>query len=37
VPLPTPLLLLLSGLGLMGVVARRGKGASTDFVPGAAA
>jgi hypothetical protein len=25
VPLPTPLLLLLSGLGLMGVVARRGK------------
>jgi hypothetical protein len=26
VPLPTPLLLLLSGLGLMGVVARRGKG-----------
>jgi hypothetical protein len=36
-PLPTPLLLLLSGLGLMGVVARRGKGASTDFVPGAAA
>jgi hypothetical protein len=28
VPLPTPLLLLLSGLGLMGVVARRGKGAA---------
>jgi len=28
VPLPTPVLLLLSGLGLMGVVARRGKGAS---------
>jgi hypothetical protein len=27
VPLPTPLLLLLSGLGLMGVVARRGKSA----------
>jgi hypothetical protein len=27
VPLPTPVLLLLSGLGLMGVVARRGKGA----------
>jgi hypothetical protein len=26
VPLPTPLVLLLSGLGLMGVVARRGKG-----------
>lgn len=26
VPLPTPVLLLLSGLGLMGVVARRGKG-----------
>ena len=25
VPLPTPLLLLLSGLGLMGVVARRSK------------
>jgi hypothetical protein len=37
VPLPTPLLLLLSGLGLMGVVARRGKGASADFMPGAAA
>jgi len=29
VPLPTPLLLLLSGLGLMGVVARRGKGTVT--------
>jgi hypothetical protein len=28
VPLPTPLLLLLSGLGLMGVVARRGKGSA---------
>jgi hypothetical protein len=27
VPLPTPLLLLLSGLGLMGVVARRSKAA----------
>lgn len=27
VPLPTPVLLLLSGLGLMGVVARRGKNA----------
>jgi hypothetical protein len=37
VPLPTPLLLLLSGLGLMGVVARRGKGASTDLASGAAA
>jgi hypothetical protein len=29
VPLPTPVLLLLSGLGLMGVVARRGKSAVT--------
>jgi hypothetical protein len=28
VPLPTPILLLLSGLGLMGVVARRGKEAA---------
>jgi hypothetical protein len=28
VPLPTPILLLLSGLGLMGVVARRGKDAA---------
>jgi hypothetical protein len=37
VPLPTPLLLLLSGLGLMGVVARRGKGASADTVSNAAA
>src|SRR5260221_1978601 len=36
-PVSTPLLLLLSGLGLMGVVARRGNGASTDFAPGAAA
>jgi hypothetical protein len=36
VPLPTPLLLLLSGLGLMGVVARRGKSAG-DFSSGAAA
>jgi hypothetical protein len=34
VPLPTPLVLLLSGLGLMGVVARRGKGtaAATGMV-----
>jgi hypothetical protein len=30
VPLPTPLLLLLSGLGLMGVIARRGKSASGE-------
>jgi len=37
VPLPTPLLLLLSGLGLMGVVARRGKGGSSGFASGAAA
>jgi hypothetical protein len=29
-PLPTPLLLLLSGLGLMGVIARRGKSASGE-------
>jgi hypothetical protein len=36
VPLPTPLLLLLSGLGLMGVVARRGK-ASADLASGVAA
>jgi hypothetical protein len=36
VPLPTPLLLLLSGLGLMGVIARRGKSAG-DFSSGAAA
>jgi hypothetical protein len=37
VPLPTPVLLLLSGLGLMGVVARRGKNASADVGMGAAA
>jgi hypothetical protein len=30
VPLPTPLLLLLSGLGLMGVIARRGKSVSGE-------
>jgi hypothetical protein len=30
VPLPTPLVLLLSGLGLMGVIARRGKSASGE-------
>lgn len=37
VPLPTPVLLLLSGLGLMGVVARRGKSAAADVGMGAAA
>jgi hypothetical protein len=30
VPLPTPLLLLLSGLGLMGLVARRGQSSSSE-------
>lgn len=38
VPLPAPLLLLLSGLGLMGVIARRGQsGASDTSFNGAAA
>ncbi len=36
-PLPTPLLLLLSGLGLMGVIARRGKSASGDSMINASA
>jgi PEP-CTERM motif len=36
VPLPAPLVLLLSGLGLMGVVARRGKGSGVNL-DGAAA
>jgi hypothetical protein len=36
VPLPTPLLLLLSGLGLMGVVARRGKSSAGDLPAGSA-
>jgi len=35
VPLPAPLLLLLSGLGLMGVISRRGR--SGEQLPGAAA
>jgi hypothetical protein len=35
VPLPAPLLLLLSGLGLMGVISRRGR--SGDQLPGALA
>lgn len=32
VPLPTPLLLILSGLGFMGAVSRRGRSASGDAV-----
>jgi hypothetical protein len=36
-PIPTPLLLLLSGLGLMGVIARRGKSASSEPMFNAAA
>jgi len=37
VPLPAPLVLLLSGLGLMGLVARRGKGGASGYAFGAAA
>jgi hypothetical protein len=37
VPLPAPLLLLLSGLGLMGVISRRGKSAGEVHFDGAAA
>jgi len=37
VPLPAPLVLLLSGLGLMGLVARRGKNGANAFAFGAAA
>lgn len=36
-PLPAPLLLLLSGLGLMGVISRRGKSAGEAQFDGAAA
>jgi hypothetical protein len=37
VPLPTPLVLLLSGLGLMGVMSRRGKSSSNEFLGNASA
>ncbi len=37
VPLPAPLVLLLSGLGLMGLVARRGKNGANAYAFGAAA
>jgi hypothetical protein len=37
VPLPAPLVLLLSGLGLMGLVARRGKSGANAYAFGAAA
>ncbi len=36
-PIPTPLLLLLSGLGLMGVIARRGKSVSGEAMINASA